>query len=63
MVSALKSGERPQKNDQDDETGTFEDEFEDEFESEEEIFEAGVDGRPDEEHEAEEKRGMWITVE
>ncbi|KAI4214228.1 MAG: hypothetical protein LQ351_003313 [Letrouitia transgressa] len=56
MVSSLKSGERPQKNEQDDETGTFEDEFEDEFESEEEIFEAGVDGRPDEEHEADEKR-------
>ena len=34
--------------------GEFEDEFEDEFESEDEIFEAGVDGRPDEEREAEE---------
>jgi ribosome assembly protein RRB1 len=33
----------------------FEDEYEDEYESEnEEIFEAGVDGRPDEEREAEE---------
>ena len=34
--------------------GEFEDEFEDEFESEDEILEAGVDGRPDEEREAEE---------
>ena len=35
----------------------FEDEFEDEFESEDEdeILEAGVDGRPDAEREAEEK--------
>ena len=53
----LKGGERPiatanGENDED-----FEDEFEDEFESEDEIFEAGVDGRPDEEREQEEKRG------
>jgi len=41
-----------------DEVGEFEDEYEDEFESEEdEIFEAGVDGRPDEEREAEERQG------
>lgn len=40
------SGQGPQ--------GEFEDEFEDEFESEDEILEAGVDGRPDEEREAEE---------
>lgn len=33
----------------------FEDEYEDEFESEDEIFEAGVDGRPDADREAEEK--------
>lgn len=40
-----------------DEVGEFEDEYEDEFESEEdEIFEAGVDGRPDEEREAEERQ-------
>jgi len=32
----------------------FEDEYEDEFESEDEIMEAGVDGRPDAEREAEE---------
>jgi ribosome assembly protein RRB1 len=41
-----------------DEAGDFEDEFEDEFESEDEIFEAGVDGRPDEEREAEERESM-----
>ena len=51
---AIKNGDRPMEIDQD-EAGEFEDEFEDEFESEDEIFEAGVDGRPDEEREAEEK--------
>ena len=35
--------------------GEFEDEFEDEYESDDEILEAGVDGRPDAEREAEEK--------
>lgn len=59
----LKAGQRPVQTDNGDEAGAFEDEFEDEFESEDEIFEAGVDGRPDEEREAEEKRGMWITLE
>jgi hypothetical protein len=54
---SLKSGERPEKAVEGDEVGEFEDEFEDEFESEDEIFEAGVDGRPDEEREAEEKAG------
>ena len=58
----LKGGSRPGQ-DQDmmdiDETlakdmGEFEDEFEDEFDDEE-ILEAGVDGRPDAEREAEEK--------
>jgi ribosome assembly protein RRB1 len=49
---ALKGGERPVA---DGEGVEFEDEFEDEFESEDEIIEAGVDGRPDEEREAEEK--------
>lgn len=34
--------------------GEFEDEFEDEYESDDEIIEAGVDGRPDTEREAEE---------
>jgi len=54
---ALKSGNRPVSNGND-EAGEFEDEFEDEFESEDEIFEAGVDGRPDEEREAEEREGV-----
>jgi ribosome assembly protein RRB1 len=53
---ALKSGERPvADNGVAAEDEDFEDEFEDEFESEDEILEAGVDGRPDEEREAEEK--------
>ena len=60
---ALKSGERPQRNGVGDQQGSedeFEDEFEDEYESEEELFEAGIDGRPDKEREAEEQ-GMWTT--
>lgn len=61
---AIKNGDRPMEIDQH-EAGDFEDEFEDEFESEDEIFEAGVDGRPDEEREAEEREctcctPMWI---
>ncbi|KAG9545448.1 hypothetical protein KCU71_g17585, partial [Aureobasidium melanogenum] len=52
-LRALKSGQRPQDG-QPDEL-EFEDEFEDEFESEDEILEAGVDGRPDDEREAEER--------
>lgn len=54
----LKGGDRPEAMDMDiddREMGEFEDEFEDEFESEDEIFEAGVDGRPDAELEAEQK--------
>lgn len=54
---SLKKGDRPEKVDFDDEVGEFEDEFEDEYESEDEILEAGVDGRPDEEREADEKAG------
>ena len=61
----LKGGERPTPVGNGGETGTndFEDEFEDEFESEDEIFEAGVDGRPDEEREKSEsvQRGMWTS--
>jgi len=57
---SLKAGERPLKAEHGEEM-EFEDEFEDEFESEDEIFEAGVDGRPDREREAEERRGTWIT--
>lgn len=60
---ALKAGQRPIQTMDDDEAGQFEDEFEDEFESEDEILEAGVDGRPDEEREMEEKRGMWTTLD
>src|SRR5437764_200096 len=54
-AEALKGGERPEKADKNEDVGEFEDEFEDEFESEDEIIEAGVDGRPDEEREAEER--------
>lgn len=60
--AALKSGDRPVADTKLAEGEDFEDEFEDEFESEDEIIEAGVDGRPDEEREAEEKAsGMfWL---
>lgn len=58
----LKCGERPFKAENGNEEGEFEDEFEDEFESEDEIFEAGVDGRPDEERDAEGSRGTWINA-
>ncbi|OHE96529.1 WD repeat domain-containing protein [Colletotrichum orchidophilum] len=53
----LKGGDRPEGMDIDEKApdmGEFEDEFEDEFE-EDEIMEAGVDGRPDAEREAEER--------
>ena len=61
QTTPLKKGERPLKAEDNDELGDFEDEFEDEFDSEDEIFEAGVDGRPDAEREAEERRGTWFT--
>lgn len=51
----LKSGDRPIR--EDGEVLDFEDEFEDEFESDDEIFEAGVDGLPDADREAEEQGG------
>lgn len=57
-LAPLKDGGRPEQMDVDDhpkEMGEFEDEFEDEFESEDEVLVAGVDGRPDEEREADEK--------
>lgn len=38
-----------------------ESDIEDDSESEEEIFEAGVDGLPDDERVADERRGMWYT--
>lgn len=59
----LKAGDRPVHSVNSNEEEEFEDEFEDEFDSDEEILEAGVDGRPDEEREAEEKRGTWLTLE
>lgn len=61
QANPLKGGERPHANENGDSVGVFEDEYEDEFESEDEILEAGVDGRPDDEREAEERRGTWIT--
>ncbi|KAK4461348.1 WD40-repeat-containing domain protein [Cladorrhinum samala] len=63
VARPLKGGDRPEAMDVDDknnEMGEFEDEFEDEFESEDEIFEAGVDGRPDAEREAEEAGAMEV---
>lgn len=53
-----KNGERPGNPENDGDISDFEDEYEDEYESEDEIFEAGVDGRPDEEREAEEREGL-----
>ncbi|KZF26924.1 glutamate-rich WD repeat-containing protein 1 [Xylona heveae TC161] len=63
-LDALKGGERPAKPEDNPEIGEFEDEYEDEFESEDEIIEAGVDGRPDEEREAEEQGdgANWILI-
>jgi len=60
-LDAIKNGDRPMELDQE-EAGEFEDEFEDEYESEDEIFEAGVDGRPDEEREAEERESRFHHV-
>ena len=54
----LKDGERPENGDG---ALDYESELEDESESEEEIFEAGVDGMPDDERVAEERRGTWNT--
>lgn len=54
----LKQGERPLNGTADGDDVQFEDDFEDEFESEDEIMEAGVDGRPDDEREAEQARGV-----
>ncbi|GAB7358090.1 hypothetical protein MBLNU230_g0251t1 [Neophaeotheca triangularis] len=60
---ALKSGERPVADVATAEGEEFEDEFEDEFESEDEIMEAGVDGRPDEEREAEERAASGMELD
>jgi len=59
---SLKHGDRPVDAMEEDEEGQFEDDFEDEFESEDEIMEAGVDGRPDAEREAEEAEGRHESV-
>lgn len=62
-VRALKAGQRPTAATTDGaDEQDFEDEFEDEFESEDEIFEAGVDGRPDEEREAEERENGSLLL-
>ena len=60
QINSLKGGERPQPTENSNDVGDFEDEYEDEFESDE-MLEAGVDGRADDEREAEERRGTWIT--
>ena len=57
---ALKGGERPVADSGVADGEDFEDEFEDEYESEDEILEAGVDGRPDEERGAEERASGTI---
>jgi len=58
VQGALKHGDRPVSTAGDDGADEqFEDDYEDEFESEDEIMEAGVDGRPDDEREAEERAG------
>ncbi len=57
-LSALKAGQRPSVATDGEGDLDFEDEFEDEYESEDEIMEAGVDGRPDAETEADGARGM-----
>ena len=56
-TSALKAGQRPSNNTNGEDGIEFEDEFEDEYESEDELMEAGVDGRPDVEREAESAKG------
>jgi ribosome assembly protein RRB1 len=64
-ASPLKSGDRPMHDAPEASATTadgqeFEDEYEDEFESDDEIFEAGVDGRPDAEREADEAAMMDV---
>ncbi|KAK3684671.1 Ribosome assembly protein rrb1 [Vermiconidia calcicola] len=60
---ALKGGERPVADSGVADGEDFEDEFEDEYESEDEILEAGVDGRPDEERGAEERASGAMEVD
>lgn len=59
----LTGGERPVADTPLADGEEFEDEFEDEYESEDEILEAGVDGRPDEEREAEESAARAMDVD
>ena len=54
--ASLKAGQRPEVGTNGEPILDFEDEFEDEYESEDDIMEAGVDGRPDAEREAEQSR-------
>ena len=57
---SLKAGQRPENDTQGEASLDFEDEFEDEYDSDdEELMEAGVDGRPDADREAEQATGMW----
>ena len=60
---SLKAGDRPVADAGVADGEEFEDEFEDEYESEDDILEAGVDGRPDEEREAEEKAAGAMDVD
>ena len=55
-MEALKGGQRPESGDGEEPAIDYEDPYEDEFDSEDEVMEAGVDGRPDAEREAEESR-------
>lgn len=58
----LKAGQRPENGTSNGDNLDFEDDYEDEFESEDEVMEAGVDGRPDAEREAEAARGTLCKV-
>lgn len=58
---SLKAGQRPEAGASNENGLDFEDEFEDEYESEDEIMEAGVDGRPDAEREADNKGEKQLT--
>lgn len=62
-AQSLKAGERPATDVPTADDQQFEDEFEDEYESEDEIFEAGVDGRPDDEREAEQAASGAMDVD
>ncbi|KAF2733561.1 glutamate-rich WD repeat-containing protein-like protein 1 [Polyplosphaeria fusca] len=61
-LDAIKNGVRPMQIDHD-EAGEFEDEYEDEFESDDDLLEAGVDGRPDAEREADEREQNAMEVD